>query len=217
VGGWVKPPARRAQATGGRSRGAGALASAALSDRQNRRRRRRFDARLAAIRELMMPRPLLGFTAAVLFCFFCAAAIAQTGGVEVKDAWARATPGGAENGAAYLTLLSVAGDRLTGVTSSAAKVTQLHEMTNEGGVMKMRELSAIDLPPGQPVTLKPGGAHIMMMGLDHPLRPGESIPLTLRFEKAGTREVTAAVGKVGAMGPETHSGAMQNMQKMPAR
>ena len=55
----------------------------------------------------------------------------------------------------------------------------------------------------------------MMMGLDHPLRPGEFIRLTLRFEKSGTREVTAAVGKVGAMAPETHSGAM-HMQKQPA-
>lgn len=155
-----------------------------------------------------MPRPLCGFAAAV-FCLYSAAAVAQTGGVEIKDAWARATPGGAENGAAYVTLLSATGDRLTGVTSSAAKVTQLHEMTNDGGVMKMRELSAIELPPGQAVTLKPGGAHIMMMGLDHPLRPGESIQLTLRFDKAGTREVTAAVGKIGAAGPETHSGAMR--------
>ncbi len=76
-------------------------------------------------------------------------------------------------------------------------------------------MPAIDLPPGKPVTLKPGGLHIMMMGLKHPLKPGQSVPLTLTFEKSGTREVTAAVAKVGAMGPETHSGAM-HMQKQPA-
>ena len=163
-----------------------------------------------------MPRHFLGLAAFLFYGLCCALAIAQTGNIEIKDAWARATPGGAENGAAYLTLMSPTGDRLTGVTSPAAAKTQLHEMTNDGGVMKMRELSAIDLPPGQPVTLKPGGAHIMMMGLDHPLRPGESIRLTLRFEKAGTRDVTAAVGKVGAMGPETDSGAM-HMQNQPTR
>ena len=162
-----------------------------------------------------MPRFLLGF-AAILFC--CAAALAQqtgaqtdSGGVEIKDAWARATPGGAENGAAYLTLVSPAGDRLTGVASSAAAQAQLHEMTNDIGVMQMREVPAIDLPPGKPVTLKPGGLHIMMMGLKHPLQPGQSVPLTLRFEKSGTREVSAAVGKVGAMGPDTQSGTMQTM------
>ena len=112
------------------------------------------------------------------------------GGVEITDAWARATPGGAENGAAYLTLMSPTGDRLTGVTSPAAAKAQLHEMTNDGGVMKMRDVTAIDLPPGKPVTLKPGGLHVMMMGLTHPLQPGQSVPLTLHFDKAGAREVS---------------------------
>lgn len=166
-----------------------------------------------------MPRLLLGF-AAILF--YCAAAWAQqtgpqTGGVEIKDAWARATPGGAENGAAYLTLMSPTGDRLTGVTSPAAAKAQLHEMTNDGGVMKMRDVTAIDLPPGKPVTLKPGGLHVMMMGLTHPLQPGQSVPLTLHFDRAGAREVSFAVGKVGAMGPESHSGSMQNMPMPPSR
>src|SRR3954453_21025061 len=170
-----------------------------------------------------MPRLLPGFAAILLSC---AAAVAQTGapqtgpqngGVEITDAWARATPGGAENGAAYLTLVAPAGDRLTGVASPAAPKAQLHEMTNDQGVMKMREVPAIDLPPGKPVTLKPGGLHIMMMGLKDPLLPGQSVPLTLRFEKSGTREVSAAIGKVGAMGPETHSGAMQKLPMPPSR
>jgi copper(I)-binding protein len=157
-----------------------------------------------------MPRRLTGFTAALLCCFYYTAAMAQTGGVEIKDAWARATPGAAENGAAYLTLLSPAGDRLTGVTSPIAEKAELHRMTNDGGIMRMRDVGAIDLPPGTPVTLKPGGLHIMMMGLKHPLQPGQSIPLTLQFDKAGAREVSVAVGKVGAMGPEAHSGAAHN-------
>jgi copper(I)-binding protein len=171
-----------------------------------------------------MPRLLLGFAATL---FYCATALAQqtgvqptaaqTGGVEISDAWARATPGGAENGAAYLTLVSPSGDRLTGVASPAAAKAQVHEMTNDGGVMKMREVTAVDLPPGKPVTLKPGGLHIMMMGLKHPLRPGQTVPLTLHFEKSGTREVSAAIGKVGAMGPEAQSGAMQNMPMPPSR
>jgi copper(I)-binding protein len=161
-----------------------------------------------------MPRHLSGVAASLFYCFFCTAAIAQTGGVEITDAWARATPGGAETGAAYLTLRSPAGDRLTGITSPAAEKTQLHEMTDDGGIMRMRGVAAVDLPPGQPVTLKPGGLHIMMMGLKHPLQPGQSVPLTLTFEKAGTREVSAAVGKIGAAGPATHSGAAH---KQPAR
>src|SRR4051794_6643146 len=170
-----------------------------------------------------MPRLLPGFAAILLYC---AAAMGQagaqqtgpqTGGVEIKDAWARATPGGAENGAAYLTLVAPSGDRLTGIASPDAAKAQLHEMTNNGGVMQMREVPAVELPPGTPVTLKPGGLHIMLMGIKHPLRPGEAVPLTLRFEKSGTREVSAAVGKVGAMGPETQSGTMQTMPMPPSR
>jgi hypothetical protein len=155
-----------------------------------------------------MPRYLWGVAASL---FYCVAALAQTGaqtgGIEIKDAWARATPGGAQTGAAYLTLLSPTGDRLTGVTSPAAEKAELHQMTNDGGIMKMREVTAIDLPPGTPVSLKPGGLHVMLTGLKHPLQPGQSLPVTLQFEKSGTREVNVAIGKVGAPGPETQSGA----------
>jgi periplasmic copper chaperone A len=151
---------------------------------------------------------LLAFAASLLLA---GAAIAQTvappSQIEVKDAWARATPGKAENGAAYLTIVSPASDRLTGVSTPIAKQAELHNMTMDGGVMKMRPLADVDLPANQPVTLKPGGVHIMLMGLNRPLKPGDSFALTLSFEKAGKREVTVAVGKPGAMGPEGHSGA----------
>jgi copper(I)-binding protein len=70
-----------------------------------------------------------------------------------------------------------------------------------GMVMKMRPLASLDIPAGQPVTLKPGGDHIMLMGLNGPLREGQSFPLTLTFEKAGAREVTVAIEKPGAAGP----------------
>ena len=153
-----------------------------------------------------MPRYLLGIAASLLYCI---AAGAQTGSIEIKEAWARATPGGAQNGAAYVTLVSPTGDRLTGVSSPVAEKAELHQMTNDGGIMKMREVTAIDLPPGTSVSLKPGGLHVMLMGLKHPLQPGQSLPMTLQFEKSGTREVDVAVGKVGATGPETHSGAAQ--------
>jgi hypothetical protein len=129
------------------------------------------------------------------------AAWAQTGQLEVGNAWARATPGKAENGAAYLTIHSPTADRLVSASSPAAKKVELHTMSMQGMVMKMRPLAGLDVPAGQPVTLKPGGDHIMLLGLDHPLREGQSFPLTLTFEKAGPREVTVAVEKPGAAGP----------------
>ena len=153
----------------------------------------------------MLSKPL-----AFAACLLTAGAVmAQTGQVELKDAWARATPGKAENGAAYLTIVSPGADRLVSLSTPVAKKAQLHTMTTEGGVMKMRPLDGLDVPAGQPVMLKPGGAHIMLMGLNQPLQAGQSFPLTLSFEKAGQREVTVAVEKLGAMGPESRGGGMQ--------
>lgn len=129
------------------------------------------------------------------------AATAQTAGLEVSGAWARATPGKAETGAAYLTIQSLTADRLTAVATPVAKTAELHEMSMEGGVMKMRPITAIDIPAGQALALKPGGMHIMLEGLAQPLREGQSFPLTLSFEKAGPREVRVSVEKTTAMGP----------------
>jgi periplasmic copper chaperone A len=129
------------------------------------------------------------------------AAMAQTSQLEVTNAWARATPGKAENGAAYLTIQSPTPDRLMSASSPVAKKAELHTMSMEGMVMKMRPLAGLDIPAGQPVTLKPGGEHIMLEGLGAPLREGQSFPLTLTFEKAGIRTVTVAIEKPGAAGP----------------
>jgi copper(I)-binding protein len=128
-------------------------------------------------------------------------AMGQTEQLEIKTPWARATPGHAENGAAYLTIVSPTTDRLTAVSSPVAKKAQLHTMSMEGGIMRMRPLAAIDIPAGQAVTLSPGGMHIMLLGLTQPLREGKSFPLTLSFDHAGQRQVTVAIEKAGAMGP----------------
>jgi periplasmic copper chaperone A len=141
---------------------------------------------------------------AVAACFVVAStALAQTGQLEVSNAWARATPAKAENGVAYLTIRSPTPDRLVSVSSPVAKKAELHTMEMAGMVMKMRPLAGLDIPAGQPVTLKPGGEHIMLLGLNGPLREGQSFPLSLTFEKAGTREVSVAIEKPGAAGPAT--------------
>jgi copper(I)-binding protein len=89
----------------------------------------------------------------ILFAAICLlvanGAMAQTGPIEIKDAWARATPGRAENGAAYLTIVSPVPDRLTGASSPVAKKVELHTMSMEGGVMRMRPLGGI-YRPGKP-------------------------------------------------------------------
>ena len=146
----------------------------------------------------MVGRKLL---AAAVCVIIAGAALAQTGQLEVSDAWARATPAKAETGIAYLRIRSPTADRLVSVSSPVAKKVELNTMEMSGVVMKMRPLASLDIPAGQPVTLKPGGDHVMLTGLNGPLRDGQSFPLTLTFEKAGTREVTVAVEKPGAAGP----------------
>ena len=128
-------------------------------------------------------------------------AMGETGQLEIQAPWARATPGQAQNGAAYLTIVSPTTDRLTAASSPVAKKVELHTMSMEGGVMRMRPLAALDIPAGQTVALSPGGTHIMLLGLARPLREGQSFPLTLSFEHAGGRQVTVAIEKAGAMGP----------------
>jgi copper(I)-binding protein len=128
-------------------------------------------------------------------------ALAQPSQLEVNNAWAGATPGKSENGAAYVTIQSPTADRLVSASTPVAKKAELHTMSMQGMVMKMRPISGVDIPADQPVSLKPGGEHIMLMGLNQPLREGQSFPLTLDFEKAGPRTVTVAVEKAGSKGP----------------
>jgi periplasmic copper chaperone A len=148
----------------------------------------------------MVGRKLLAVAACLLVA---STALAQTGQLEVSNAWARATPAKAEYGVAYLTIRSPTPDRLVSVSSPVAKKAELHTMEMAGMVMKMRPLAGLDIPAEQPVTLKPGGEHIMLLDLNGPLREGQSFPLTLTFEKAGTREVSVAIEKPGAAGPAT--------------
>ena len=139
-------------------------------------------------------------------------ALAQNSELVVNQVWARATPSGAQTAAVYATIVSPTGDRLTAAASPVAKTVQLHTMTMEGSIMRMRPVAAIEIPAGEPVALKPGGFHIMMEGLNQPLREGQSFPLTLTFEKAGERQVTATVEKVGASGPGGQMGGAMPMQ-----
>ena len=99
------------------------------------------------------------------------------------------------------TIVSPTADRLTAASSPVAKKVELHTMSMEGAVMRMRPLAAIDIPAGQTVTLSPGGMHIMLLGLTQPLHQGQSFPLTLSFEHAGPLQVTVAIEKAGAMEP----------------
>ena len=97
--------------------------------------------------------------------------------------------------AVYLTVdnAGAKADALVAASTDAAKTVELHEVQKDGNVMKMRPVAKIPIPAGGKVQLKPGGYHIMLIGLAHDLKPGETIPVTLKFEQAGEVRVDATV------------------------
>jgi copper(I)-binding protein len=96
-------------------------------------------------------------------------------------------------------------------------MAMLHESIVENGVAKMRMLDGVALQPGTPLTLKPGGMHIMLTELKAPLRVGGSFPLTLTFAKAPPVTVTVKVLQPGAAGPAKAESGMgkMDMKDMP--
>jgi copper(I)-binding protein len=119
--------------------------------------------------------------------------------IAVTQAWARATPPGADVGAIYLTVENKGGaaDRLVSVTSPAAQSAMLHQTVEESGVSTMREADG-SIAAGTTLEMKPGGSHIMLMGLKAPLKEGDTIDVTLAFEKTGEVKATAKVQPIGA-------------------
>jgi copper(I)-binding protein len=126
----------------------------------------------------------------------------EAGGLRIEAPWSRAA-GAGRTGAGYLTITNTgtAPDRLVAARAGIARAVELHTHLHEGGVMRMRPVLAVDLPPGQTVTFGPGGLHLMLLELQAPLNQGESVPVTLVFERAGEVEVRLAVQSAGARGP----------------
>ncbi|MCG8509477.1 MAG: copper chaperone PCu(A)C [Rhodospirillales bacterium] len=161
-----------------------------------------------------MRKTLLATFAAIftLIAGIAYAADFKVGSIVISDPWARASASKMmKAGAAFLELSTHGAemDRLVAAASPVSKKTELHTHLMEKGVMKMRQVEAIEIHPGTPTVLKPGGLHVMFMGLHAPLKEGQEIPITLTFEKAGQVEITAKVMKPGAKG-SSHGGGMQH-------
>ncbi len=107
------------------------------------------------------------------------------GDIRVEGAWSRATAPGQDTAMVDLHITSQRAASLTGVSSPAANSAELHSMTHEGGMMKMREVKAVELPAGKNVDLGGSGYHLMLIGLKSPLKAGDSVPLTLSIKVAG--------------------------------
>lgn len=141
--------------------------------------------------------------ASFALCLLTGNAFAQT--ASVTHVWARATPPGASTAAIYLTIRTAdpSGDRLVGVGTDVSEKAQIHTMYMEDGVMRMRWLKdGLVLSVGEETVLSPSGAHVMLIGLKEQLVSGQTIPLTLTFEKAGKVEVDAQVKPIGYSGTD---------------
>src|SRR5262245_358331 len=134
------------------------------------------------------------------------------GSVKISAPWIRATPKGAPVGGGYMTITNTGSvsEKLIGGTSDVSSRFEIHEMSMEDGVMKMRPAAGVEIKAGQTVELKPGGYHVMFVGLNESLERSQHIKVTLYFEKAGNVPVDFVVEGIGA---QTGGSNMPNMQK----
>lgn len=143
----------------------------------------------------MRCRPLLLLCA--LFAYAAQAGSPPATLVRVENAWARPTPPGARVGAAFLSLEAEIEDQLESASSPVAEKVEIHSMNMQGGMMQMRPLQSLELPPGRRVELTPEGTHLMLLGLKQPLAPKSRFELVLRFARAGEQSVTVQVRAAG--------------------
>jgi copper(I)-binding protein len=151
--------------------------------------------------ELSMTRALVPALLLALFASVAHAEDYKLGSLQISQPWSRATPKGAQVAGGYFKIVNTGStpDRLLGGSVEIAKRFEVHEMSMDNGVMRMRELTkGLEIAPGATVELKPGSYHIMMQNLTKPLAKGDRVKATLNFEKAGKIDVEFDVQAIGA-------------------
>jgi hypothetical protein len=139
---------------------------------------------------------ILGLCAAIFVALSPVRVHAAEPVAEVTGAWVRATVPGQQVAGAYLTIRSARAAKLVGVRSAVAKSAEIHSMSNDGGVMRMRKLDGLALPAGERVALEPGGNHIMLLDIERQLQPGEKVPLTLIVSQDGKKQAVKVEAEV---------------------
>jgi copper(I)-binding protein len=142
---------------------------------------------------------------AALLALIAAPAIAD---ITVKDPWVRATVPQQKATGAFMQITAPKAARLVEASSPVAGVTEIHEMTMDKDIMRMRAIPGIDLPAGKVVELRPGGYHVMLMDLKAPITEGQDVPVTLVIEGADKKRETivikATARALGASGAMDH-------------
>ena len=156
----------------------------------------------------MLGRALSLFVATVILTTVTGAGAHEfkVGDIVIDHPWARATAPRMMAGAVFLTLNNRGDtdDRLVSAASPASEIVELHTHLMDGGIVRMRQVEAIAVPAGGTTVLKPGGLHVMLIGLNGQLMVGKSFPLTLTFERTGSVEVTVVIKPIGHQGAHKH-------------
>jgi len=142
---------------------------------------------------------LVGAAALALATLAAQAHEFKLGAITIGHPYARATAAGQPTGGGYMSFANAGpADKLLSVSADVSKSVELHEMKMEANVMKMRQVDGVELAAGKTVELKPGGYHVMFVGLKAPLKAGDKFPAKLKFEKAGEVDVVFNVEAPGA-------------------
>ena len=139
-----------------------------------------------------MPNKKLYFVLTILVAMLLACS-KQTPEIFITDNWVRATAEGQDVGAAYMTITSASDTSLVKVESSASDSIEIHSMSMENGIMKMRMLEQLDLKAKTPNKLTPGGFHLMLFDLKKPLKAGETVSFSLHFKNQAGKEILATI------------------------
>lgn len=155
-------------------------------------------------------RPPLILAGLLAIAMNCASAHA-TGAADritVRDAYIRLAPPGAMATGAFMVIRNAGPSevRIVKAANPASRVTELHTHLNEDGVMKMRQVKDIPVPPGGEAVLKPGGLHVMLIEMKSPLKEGDTVPITLGLDDGSSKEISVPVRN-----PASNSGAMGGM------
>ena len=134
---------------------------------------------------------------------------AHAGEVTVSDAWTRATAPGQDSAMVQLVITCKQAAQLVGVSSKVAQTAELHSMVHEGGMMKMRQVEAVELPAGKALDLGEAGYHLMLMGLKNPIKEGAKIEVVLTVRLAGGKKEKVKVE--AEVKPLVESGHHQHM------
>ena len=151
-----------------------------------------------------------------LFVFLTSGSYLYAGDIQVEGAWLRATAPGQDSASVDMSITSTQTAILTGVSSEVCRVAELHRMTQEGGMMKMRQVKELELPAGRQVNLGKIGYHLMLIGLKAPLKEGDIVPLTLSIrvgnQGAVKLKTNAEVRSLTAMHSPSHDDEHMQMK-----